>query len=309
MNETSPAPLLSAVDLRIDLGTSVAVEHATFVSSGTSLVAQGDGGALVALLLGRASISAGSLQLLGREVGRGGAQQAGVPVGVAPLDPVLPPSSTVREYLVAGGRLAGLRHREADERASATLSELGLSPLAARVLGQLNRGQARSVVLAQAVLTRPSVLIAEAPLAGLAGGEADDVDRVFAAARAGRAWIGTVMGSYPGSPERGMADAADEWVLFSDGRLVQKTAPRGVERRATGYSLMLRGDPTAFARALAERGISLTGGPTRFWLELPAGVGPSEILDLSLEVGAPVVELYPRVLFASSVVNVEHARR
>ncbi len=96
-----------------------------------------------------------------------------------------------------------------------------------------------------------------------------------------------------------MGEAADEILVFSSGRLVQKTSLYALEQGKTGYTITVRGDPTALAQALAARDVVLSGGPGRFWIELPQGLRPAEILDVSLEVGVPIVEIYPRLLSPS----------
>ena len=42
----------------------------------------------------------------------------------------------------------------------------------------------------------------------------------------------------------------------------------------------------------------MTGGPQRFFVELPSGTSAQDLVALSAEVGAPLVELVPRILLS-----------
>ena len=58
---------------------------------------------------------------------------------------------------------------------------------------------------------------------------------------------------------------------------------------------MLRANVPAFRAALHARGVELIGGPQRFFVELPPGMKAQDLVALSAEVGAPLVELVPRI--------------
>src|SRR5262249_25474475 len=158
-------------------------------------------------------------------------------------------------------------------------------------LESLGLGARRSVVLAQAIVAEPAVLVASSPLSGLDAEDASSMARVFAAACRNRRWLTTVASVYVGSAEHAVAAQADELLVFASGQLVRSGSLRAIERSATGYTLMLRGNVPAFAEALHARGIELSGGPTRYWLELPGGVKTTDLLALALETGTAIVEL------------------
>jgi ABC-type multidrug transport system ATPase subunit len=291
----SDAPLLRARDVRIDVDGAAQIEGATFESGARSLVLIGDGHALISAIAGRADIRAGTLEIEGLDVATRGQLRAGT-VGLAPLDPPLPPRWTVREYMMWGARLADLPRLEAQKRAASVLAELGLEPESSRALESLKIGERRAVVLAQAVVTRPQVLVASAPLAGLAGGEADYVSAAFAAAARDRKWIASLSNLYAGSAEHRLAASADDLLVFASGKLARQGRLQGIEDGTVGYTLMLRAKVNEFREALRARGIELSGGPQRFFVELPPRVRPTDLLALSAEVGAPIVELVPRIL-------------
>jgi ABC-type Na+ transport system ATPase subunit NatA len=289
------APLLSARDLRIDVDGAAQVEAATFDSRGGSLALLGDGHALISAIAGRAEIRAGSLAIEGLDVGGREQLRAGT-VGLAPLDPPLPPRWTVREYMVWGARLSGMPRLEAQKRAANVLGELGLEPEAGRSLESLKVGERRAAVLAQAVVTHPRVLVASSPLSDLAGSDADYVAAAFAAATRGRRWIASLSNLYAGSAEHRLAASADDLLVFASGKLARQGRLQSIEDGTVGYTLMLRVRIAEFREALRARGVELTGGPQRFFVELPPRVRPSDLLALSAEIGAPIVELVPRIL-------------
>jgi hypothetical protein len=65
-----------------------------------------------------------------------------------------------------------------------------------------------------------------------------------------------------------------------------------------GYTLILRTKVPEFREALRARGVDLTGGPHRFFVELPRGMNAQDLVALSAEVGAPLVELVPRIVLS-----------
>jgi cobalt/nickel transport system ATP-binding protein len=74
---------------------------------------------------------------------------------------------TVLEDVTFGPRNQGLSAAEADERARATLADLGLEALADRPTHRLSGGEQRMVALATVLAMRPDVVLLDEPLAGL----------------------------------------------------------------------------------------------------------------------------------------------
>jgi len=293
----SDGPLLAARDLRIDLGGAIAIEGATFESRGASVALLGDEHGILSAIAGEAQIRSGSLHLLGMDVEDRKHLRAGS-VGVAPLDPPLPPRWSARDYLVWGSRLAGRARSDAERNAARCFSELGLETLAGRELESLSPAERRAIVIAQAVITKPAVLVASAPLSGLSGPEAAYVGRTLAAASRERKWIVSLSKLYAGSPESLLARAADDLLLFASGALVRQGKLERLEEGTVGYTILLRSKATEFRAALRARGVDLAGGPQRFFLELPPGMKAEDLLSLSVDIGAPIIELVPRIMLA-----------
>jgi ABC-type Na+ transport system ATPase subunit NatA len=293
----SDAPLLVARDLRVDVDGAVAVEGTSLETRGQSVAIVGDGNGLLRAISGEAPVRSGSLALAGLDVSRG-EQLRPSALGMAPLDPPLPPRWTALDYLVWGARLAGMSRAAAKDAARATLADLGLGKLAGTGTASFGAADRRALVLAQAIVARPSVLVAAAPLSGLSGQDAAYVAAVLAATTKDRRWIVSLSNLYAGSEENVLAARADELLVFASGRLVRQGKLTKIEDGTVGYTLMLRARAAEFREALRARGVELTGGPQRFFVELPPGMTAQDLVALSADVSAPLVELVPRILLS-----------
>jgi ABC-2 type transport system ATP-binding protein len=302
------APLLAATNLRVDLGGAAVLDRVSFQSRGRSIAIVGDGHGLVASIAGQARVRSGNLVLRGHDVARRQHRAAGrTPtdpdgdlVGIAPLDPPLPDRITAREYLAWSARLAGIASSPANKLAASTLASLDLDRLAKSRLDELPLPERRALVIAQAVVTGPAVLVATAPLSGLSGQAATYVERVLATAARDRAWIVSLSSVHAGSPEHTVAAAADDLLVFASGSLVRAGKLRRMEDESSAFSLMIRGRTAGFRAALEARGVGLSGGPRRFFVDLPPEMTTQDLLALSVQVGAPIVELLPRIMASAS---------
>ena len=288
------APLLAAQNLRIDMGGAIAIERASFTSHGHSVALLGDEHGILSAIAGAAEVRSGTLAVLGAEVGDG-AHLRSNSVGIAAVDPPLPPRWTPREYLVWGARLAGADRTSAARDAAEVLAEFGLESVAGQRLDSLPLAERRVLVLAQAVIAKPAVLVASTPLSGLGGREAAYVASAWTTASHGRRWIVSLSNLYLGSSESLLAQSADDLLLFSSGRLVRQGKLDRLENGAVGYTLTVRSKIEELRAVLRERGIDLTGGPRRFFVELPKEMKAQDLLSLSADIGAPIVELVPRI--------------
>jgi ABC-2 type transport system ATP-binding protein len=288
------APLLAARDLRVDVGGAIAIERATFASRGGSVALLGDEHGILSAIAGAAEIRAGTLSIRGSEIADGSHLRSNL-VGLAPLDPPLPPRWTAREYLVWGSRLAGADSGSAGRDAVAALQAFGLDATADQKLETLPLIERRVLVLAQAVIARPAVLVAWGPLSGLGGREAAFVASAWTTASRGRGWIVSLSNLHVGSAESTLAQSADDLLLFASGRLVRQGKLDHIESGAVGYTLTVRSKVDELRAVLRARGVDMSGGPQRFFVELPSEMNAQDLLTLSVDVGAPIVELVPRI--------------
>ena len=74
---------------------------------------------------------------------------------------------TVLENVAFGLRARGIRRAEARARALEQLERHGLAPLADRRGDEVSGGEGRRIVLARALVTRPSVLLLDEPLSSI----------------------------------------------------------------------------------------------------------------------------------------------
>jgi ABC-2 type transport system ATP-binding protein len=119
---------------------------------------------LISLLAGLARPDAGALSVLGFDVGRD-YRQARRAVGVVPQELVFDPFFTVRETLSLQSGYFGIRpdSKWIDE----LLENLQLRDKADSNMRALSGGMKRRVLVAQALVHRPSVLILDEPTAGV----------------------------------------------------------------------------------------------------------------------------------------------
>jgi len=119
---------------------------------------------LISILAGLARASAGSVSVLGHDVEREYAA-ARRRIGVVPQELVFDPFFTVREALRIQGGYFGVHANDAwiDE----LLANLGLADKGDANMRQLSGGMKRRVLVAQALVHRPPVIVLDEPTAGV----------------------------------------------------------------------------------------------------------------------------------------------
>ncbi|MEX8506960.1 MAG: ABC transporter ATP-binding protein [Leptothrix ochracea] len=119
---------------------------------------------LISLLAGLASASSGSVTVMGHDVVHdfAAARRA---LGIVPQELVFDPFFSVRESLKIQSGYFGVRHNDAwiDE----LLHSLGLTDKADTNMRQLSGGMKRRVMVAQALVHRPPVIVLDEPTAGV----------------------------------------------------------------------------------------------------------------------------------------------
>jgi putative ABC transport system ATP-binding protein len=197
-------------------GAVAAVQDATCeLCPGQRVALSGPSGSgkstLVHLLAGIDRPTAGAIDW----PGLGGPAGAWAPgrVGLVFQGPSLLPALTAGENVALPLLLAGGDEREATRLAAASLSRLGLDPLADRLPEELSGGQAQRVAVARAVVSRPRLLLADEPTGQLdRDGASEVVDTLLAAAGSGVALLVT-------THDPDVAALLDEQWVMADGRL------------------------------------------------------------------------------------------
>jgi ABC-2 type transport system ATP-binding protein len=300
-------PVLEAHAARITVDDVVAVDALTITSRGARVLFVGDATALFAVLTGvplaarvgahdpgvpagDARVVAGTLLVAGRDVARGAHVAI---VGSAPLDPPLPVAWTVDQYVTWSARLAGAPPPLAKQLAGSALAKVGLGTSRDRMVRVLALPERRALLLASAVVMSPTVIIAEAPLAGLEGTAAAFVMNAVARVTEGRASILSATRFDPGTAEGALARAATDVLVVSGGAVILDGSAAEVFAGARIYTLTVRTNPEPLRAELLARGIELRGGPLRFSAALPPGASTHEILAAAAAARASIVELIP----------------
>lgn len=119
---------------------------------------------LISILAGLASASSGSVKVLGQDV-RGNFAEARRQLGVVPQELVFDPFFNVRETLRIQSGYFGVKNNEAwiDE----LLESLGLADKASSNMRQLSGGMKRRVLVAQALVHKPPIIVLDEPTAGV----------------------------------------------------------------------------------------------------------------------------------------------
>ncbi|MBK6512618.1 MAG: ABC transporter ATP-binding protein [Polyangiaceae bacterium] len=313
------ATLLVARAARIAVDDVVAIPELTLETRGNRLVVAGHASPLLCALTGiaegvgaaaqdaavlgeitrtpgAARATSGELQLAGHDV----VTRAHLAVvGAAPLDPPLPPDWTVEAYVLETARL-GLVAREGRvsrleimRRATDALARLGLAGARKKPIKSLHPAERRVLVLASAVASGPSVLVADRPLSGLEGQSAMFVHGALEAAASDRPAVISVAQVAPGTAEGSFARTATDLAAIVSGELSLFGAPAEVLAAGRVYRITIRTNADALRAALEADGAKLSGGPTHFSMRLAEGQDASRVLRLASEVRSAVMDLVP----------------
>ncbi len=165
----APAVVLEGVSK--SFGNGLAVDGVTFsVAGGTCFGLLGPNGAgkstTLKLLYGSLAPTRGRVRVGGIDLGER-PRDAKRLLGVVPQDDTLDPDLTVGENLAFHARYLGLAGRAARAATDQALERMGLGDRARAGLGELSSGLRRRVVLARALLGRPSVVVLDEPTRGL----------------------------------------------------------------------------------------------------------------------------------------------
>lgn len=167
-------------------------------------------------------------------------------LGVVFQSPALDKKLTVRENLVYGGHLYGLRGAELRSRIDEGLDRSGLRDRAADRVDDLSGGLRRRVELAKGLLSRPQLLLLDEPSTGLDPGARADLWRFL------RALDDVTVLFTTHYLEEG--EHADRIAILSQGRMVAAGAPADLVREIGEQVLEITArDPAALEGRIAER--------------------------------------------------------
>ena len=249
---------------------------------------------LLGLLLGVATADAGSLEILGRPVGRSLAVADGVAGFVD--GPGLYPSLTARQNLTALAALRGIRSGR-PQRVADALEQAGLVEVAdVRVRGY-SLGMRQRLGLAAALLTRPRLLVLDEPANGLDPAGKRHVHRVIDALTDDG--VAVVLSSHHMDE---LASLCADVTLLVTGRVVFSGPVEKLAAESPALEYRLRTTDTERARGIAAGtpGVRLHGaGSSRPHADVLVLSGPVSSLDALVArlvvAGVAVRELAPVV--------------
>jgi molybdate transport system ATP-binding protein len=214
------------IDLAADPGEVVALLGPNGAGKSTTLRA----------LAGLTAMPAGTARLGGRPLHTLPTEQR--PIGMVFQDYLLFPHLSVLENVAFGLRSRGVGRRDARRRAAEWLVRVGLAEHAASKPRALSGGQAQRVALARALVTGPSLLLLDEPLAALDAQSRPEI----------RAELRRHLADFAGVTVLVTHDAldamvlADRLVVIERGRVVQEGSPAQVARHPrTDYVARLAG--------------------------------------------------------------------
>lgn len=171
--EPGSGPAVSLEHVSVNLGGVLALSDLTLsIESGEFISVLGPNGAgkttVLRLLLGLVRPSQGTVQVLGDPPRRGNPA-----IGYAPQHRTIEPDLPLRARDLVGFGLdghrwgIGLPGRARRERIDRALAEVDALDLAEAPVGQLSGGEQQRLLIAQALLTEPQLLLLDEPLANL----------------------------------------------------------------------------------------------------------------------------------------------
>jgi ABC-2 type transport system ATP-binding protein len=152
-------------------GASVLALDGLTMTSGTGITglvgANGAGkSTLIKILLGLLAPTSGRALVLGMDTATSGARIRSL-TGYMPEHDCLPPDVTATEFVTHMGRMSGIPHAAAKERAAECLRHVGLYEERYRQIGTYSTGMKQRVKLAQALAGAPRLLLLDEPTNGL----------------------------------------------------------------------------------------------------------------------------------------------
>ncbi len=280
-------PLLEAKGLRVDVGGTPEVDGLTLSTTGDRVLVLAGPAVLFQASAGMVTPSHGELLVEG--LSPQAAIEQGVMVG-APLDPPLPPSWTVREYVTWSGRLAGDSKADAAAVAEDVLEGLKLGPLADTRLRHASLVIRRAVVVAASLATGPTTLLLEDPLRGLPEDTARGLARTLVRATAGLRMAIFAARASLASP---VSIDADEALVLDGSTVVGQGAPAEVAARDRSYAIRLHGPGESFAALAAKRGVRVAGRGVRWTVDLGASLEVRDLLEVAAASHTVILELRP----------------
>ena len=294
--------MISVQNLTKRYGEVLAVSDVSFdVAEGEVMGFLGPNGAgkstTIRILTGYSPATAGNVRVAGLDVLAESLKIRQL-LGYLPENVPLYPELRVEEYLHFRGRLKGVAVREAKSAVERAMGQCGLLHMRRRIVGQLSKGYRQRVGLADALISRPRLLILDEPTGGLDPHQRKEVLELIK----GLAHEHTVLLSSHVLAE--IESISTRVMIIQKGRLLAngrvgelaerlQEAPRvQVEVKATRDAALQVLAPILRQCAKASRAEELADGWVRVTLE-PEHADPREAIAAALrQAGLPLRELH-----------------
>jgi len=181
MQGPRPRPVISTEGVRVDLGgRTILADMAMSIEDGQLVAILGPNGAgkstLLKVILGLVKPVAGTVSVLGQPAGRANAR-----IGYVPQFRAIEAETTLRARDVVRFGLDGNRwglgwpSRARENLIDAVLEEVDGRELARAAMGELSGGERQRLLIAQALLSDPRLLLLDEPLASLDLGREQEI--------------------------------------------------------------------------------------------------------------------------------------
>jgi ABC-2 type transport system ATP-binding protein len=238
---------------------------------------------LISIIAGLARASSGTVKVMGHDV-VGEYRQARRQLGVVPQELVFDPFFSVRESLQISSGYYGVRNNEAwiDE----ILESLGLASKAKANMRSLSGGMKRRVLVAQALVHRPPVIVLDEPTAGV---DVELRQSLWAfIQRLNRDGHTIVLTTHYLEEAQTLCQRV---AMLKAGRIVALDRTANLLKRFAGGTLVLVLSGAPLPKSLESRVVPGPGGDSRLHLEIARYAEVESILATLREAGCVIEEM------------------
>src|SRR6202050_2610395 len=154
-------------------------------------------------------------------------------IGYLPETPPLYPEMEVSEYLTFVGKLKGIPKSDVAKRVDEAAGRCALGDVKDKLIGKLSKGYRQRVVLAQAILHNPDVLILDEPTSGLDPKQIIETRELISSLSGDH----TIILSTHILPE--VEQICEQVIIIAKGRLVATDTVDNLQNRARGVESVL----------------------------------------------------------------------
>ena len=206
---------------------------------------------MIRILLGMIPPTGGSAQVFDVDAQR---NPLGVRsrVGYMPEGDCFPPDQNAADFISYSAELGGLPTSESRQRASETLTLVGLAEERFRNLGEFSTGMKQRAKLAQAIVHSPDLVLLDEPASGLDPDGREDMLNLIN--RLSDFGMSVVFSSHVLSD---IERTCDWVVMLNEGRLL-RNEPLAEIQASNAVRVEVLDDPASVAEALTKRGASVS---------------------------------------------------